>query len=537
MIGGFRDIVVRWLNAAFEGMLCMYCRFSSRAYSKGCKTDVIFVSSSLLDHKWGFLSFDRFDCDMLSQFVVLLRTSHGAREFIRMKETVLGRCLAVYAWGPDVKAVLAREDMMRDSMSGGWPLAVWSPVSVAPVRLKPIHLYFFWAALWVLFFYVGYFFPSDDLLRHAVSYLWGYDYNVPYFDSVYKTHFDMYIGFDVGVGLLHRLLGKGSLVIAQLFSLTLTFWALNRMLRGSDDNLKVVVLLCMLVLLTPRFILGRPSLACSSVMLCLIAFRDDLPVAVAVALGALMAPLYYLFWIYFVPLVIFDRRHLLGVVAGLGFWLSYSHGLYFSEVFNVLGEMGMRNVRITENVTIMGFMLTHWVFYIPLVMNLRKDWKSALSVAVMSATNQVRYVESIVPLVLGYFRFVNFKVSTVVVMGLVLLSVTFMRYRPDSFEVEAIGKLIPSGSKVLTDDMSTAYHLVFWEPKLMVSPHYGYGLTPKDTQALYLGFSKGELDCGNRGLLKFNYVVERSLKGARPGCLEPAGLAGDLRVWKVRPGS
>jgi hypothetical protein len=415
------------------------------------------------------------------------------------------------------------------------PLRTYSPIYSFPHEaFKPIHLYLFLVAAWCLAFSIGSFYPRDDLLRHTIAYKWGYDYSVPYGHSTYSPPFDLYILFDAIQGGLHRVLGDIALLFPQLLALSLTFWGTEKLLRPSSANLRLVLLMFTVTVLATRFTLGRPAIVCSSIMLILYAYHDSIRPAVRYLAAALMSPLYYLFFIYLPPLIIRDRKYILSLAAGFAFWHIYSDGQYSHAVWEVVSSLGKQNLAITENNSLVGFYLCYLVFALPMLAHWRKDKKTVLSVLYLSLSNQVRYIESILPLMVSYFKHSALKVPAVVSIGLLLYLFPKLPLKPQNISRYMPG-LIPPGSMVLTEDMNTMYQVLFRNPRISISPSYAYGWTEPDVQHTIKGILKGQLDCRDKALQKFDYLIEKSLTVTAPSCIELVAVDQDERLWKITP--
>ncbi len=400
------------------------------------------------------------------------------------------------------------------------------------IKFSPWYFYLPLAALWLLKFQSGYFLPKDDLLRHAVAYNWGYDYGIPYIESVFKPFYDYYPGFDLMMGWLHRHLGDYSLVIPQLLALSLAFWGLAKMLQETDPSLKLIALALMVRLTYGRFVLGRPSALCSSLMIFLMAYNGRLPGMVKIAGSLLLSCLYQFFFIYVGPLVLYDRKHLISLFSGLAFWLLYSQGYYFSEIYSVITSLGNQNMGVAENKTIQTFYMFAWVFTLPMIKNCAKDLKTFAIVLFYSLANQVRYVETIVPLVLAFFRYVNIKVPMSVAAGIacyLIISITPVK----SPLMTEIPKHLPSGARVLSGGMGDMYQVLYRRPDLRVAPNYAYGWTDQEVQKLLKEIEAGTIDCGSNTIYRFEYLIESSLRVSHKACLELVAVEREKRLWKI----
>jgi hypothetical protein len=416
-----------------------------------------------------------------------------------------------------------------------WPIPAYTDLATrsdAEFEIKPYYLYLFLVLVWVVGFSLGGYFPKDDLLRHTIAYQWGYEYSIPYTNVVHSPSFDLYAGFDRLMGILHRALGDNALAVSQLLSITLIFWAMARFLNGMDNNLKLVLLTVTFNLIAGRIVLGRPSLLCSSIMLALIAYDDSVKPTLKVVAAALMGMLYYLFFLYTIPLIIFDRKYIVSFLLSLVFWFWYAGYAYFAEIYQVIHSMSVQNLYIGENKTIFAYLAGMWIFAVPWLLYWRRDTRKTLITGFFLLSNQVRYVETVIPLIMSFFRFTKLRIPAWAALGaiffmLVTGSITTLDLHRD------MAKMIPGGSTVLTEDMKTMYRLVYFNPTIHISPSYCYGWTDPQAQAIIKDLFTGKLDCGRPFLYKYDYLVESSLKGSPPSCLQLLGTDGEKRLWLV----
>ncbi len=403
----------------------------------------------------------------------------------------------------------------------------------ANLQIRPLYLYLLIVYIWIIGFSLGGYFPKDDLLRHAIAYQWGYEYSVPYTNIVHSPPFDLYVGFDHMIGALHRVLGDNTLAVSQLMSITLTFWAAARFLNGTDNNLRLVLLAAIFSMLMGRFTLGRPSLLCSSIMLILIAYDDAIKPAVKIGASILMGMMYYLFFLYTIPLIIVDRKYIVGLLFSLVFWLTYAGSTYFAEIHQVIHSISLQNMDIGENKTIFAFLAGIWIFAVPWLLYWRRDPKKTLVTIFFLLTNQVRYIESAVPLIIGFFRYTKLRIP-----GWIALGAIFFIMVQGSFTIQNLNKkmakMIPAGSTVLTEDMKTMYRLLYFNPTIHISPSYSYGWTDPRAQSIIKDIFTGKLDCNNSFLYSYEYLVEDHLIGTPPLCLKLLGTEGEKRLWMIK---
>jgi hypothetical protein len=513
---------------------------SSKQFLRGKRLPMYFFSDRPLKHFFCFNTITNihnnnafFGDKTKCLCIFFIKTPEGISELERLSTLVIRNSVIFTARSLAQATTVLPECGI--AQIGSIPLPAFSADYTFPQdHFKPVHLYFLVCFFWVVGFSMKSFYPKDDLLRHTVSYLWNYDYSIPYIYTTFSPSFDQYFSFDRVMGILHQLFGEHALIVPQLFALTLTFWALAKFMRGADNNLTLICIIIVLQNTAGRLMLGRPSIVCSSIMLFLMAYNKEIHPSLKLTAAAIMSSFYYLSFIYFPPLILIDRRYILSLLAAIFFWLLYSHGAFISETSAVIvATLYKGNLGITETKTILSFYLTMFVYTLPLLYYWRKDLKTVLSILYLSLTNQVRYVETIFPLLMSFFRFVNIKISTPITLGVIIMMISVLPWAPQDM-IDDIHTRIPDKSKVLTENMNTMYQLIFRNPSLHIAPSYSYGLTDSSIQAVIKQISSGQLDCSDSALYKFDYLVEESLKGGQFSCLELVSVERSKRLWKIK---
>lgn len=518
-------------------LLAFYVKFVSRQFVSDRSMPVILFSDcdaasslsfnriSVVNNEWQFLA--QFQC---LRTLILITTPEGLDHFRKVRK-LFGDNYVIFSHLPQKKD---GTDIFPPKI-GSFPVPAYSSsLTYNNDVFTPAHLLAFLLTIWAIGFQLKSFYPKDDLLRHAVAYLWHYDYAIPYTATTYSPGFDFYIGFDVVMGFFHRALGSYSLVIPQYIALTLTFLATNRLLRGAANNVRVILLMFTVQYVAGRIMLGRPSVVCSSIMLILYAYDEDLPLTVRMTAALLMSSLYYLFPIYMVPLIIRDRKYLLPLGGGILFWLYYSGGNYFSEALAVVFSLSEQNMAVSENKTILSFYFKMFIFTLPMLRYWRQDVRTALSAFYLSLSNQVRYVETLLSLIISFFRYVPVKLTLTPTMtlGVIFMLLAQMPWGTQHLLTDIPGR-IPNRADVLTEDMNVMYQLIYDNPSLHVSPCYAYGWTAPRVQKTIKDIAQGKLDCRDLKDEPFDYIVEGSLTGPPPHCLELLSVEHGKRLWAV----
>ncbi len=456
-------------------LLLLYAKFVSRQFTTSKAMPILFFTDIgeggkmafnnifAVQQSWTFLSAsDDIRC------VIVLATDAGLSRFSELQGVFRDNFVLFKApslRGPETVGVEA-------DRIGTFPFEAYSrSFGFNNAIFEPYHLFIFLFVIWCVGFYVRAFFPKDDLLRHAVAYLWDYDYRVPYQLTSFAPTFDYYIGFDVIMGWLHRHLGDYALAVPQLTALALTFIACNRLLKGTDVNVRLILLMFTIQYIAGRIMLGRPSIVCSSIMLGLYAYDEKLRGSTKVIVAFFMGVLYYLSFIYFVPLLLKDRKYLISLVGAGVFWLAYSNGAFVTETLAVVTSLNDQNLPVTENKTIIGFYVKMFLFSLPMIYFARQDVKTFISIIYLSLSNQVRYVETIMPLMVSFFRFMphRLRVSPVMTLGAVFFLLVQFPWGVQQVLFE-IPSMLPPASHVLTEDMNVMYQLVYKDQSLRVSP-------------------------------------------------------------------
>jgi len=89
--------------------------------------------------------------------------------------------------------------------------------------------------------------------------------------------------------------------------------------------------------------------------------------------------------------------------------------------------------------------------------------------------------------------------------------------------------------RVAYSNMPEMYRGVYFsKAPIKVVPSMEVGWMRKDVQEFLKEVYEGKLDCRKLYKFRFDYVVENTLKGKPPACLELEKVDGNYRVWKVK---
>ncbi|GAB6075140.1 class I SAM-dependent methyltransferase [Desulfurobacterium crinifex] len=376
--------------------------------------------------------------------------------------------------------------------------------------------------------------PPDDLLRHLSAYRYDYNYSKMFLYS-YVPSFDFYYPFDVVAGLLHRLIGDYAYIPFQVLAVLLYGLAAVLLLEKTRNNLKTLVVAFVLYLLADRVLLGRPAVFASGLFLLAYALRDRGRLSWHLPIAVLLPLVYYLFFIYVIPLIAFRRLRIIYVCSlllGLFFWINLGELDYIQLIFHILTAKANRLIAVAEGQTFaVGLLSVLALSTVPLLFFWRKDIKTVLTSAYFLASNQIRYVEVVVPLWSSLFRFL--KVESIPWKLSVPLLLFFLSPYAVVSQPEAVSFDRPV--KVAFSNMPEMYRSVYFsKANIQVIPSMEVGWMPKEVQLFLKDLTKGKLDCSKVREFRLDYVVEDTLAGKLPSCVELERVEGKLRVLRVK---
>lgn len=378
--------------------------------------------------------------------------------------------------------------------------------------------------------------PSDDLLRHLTSYLYNYDYKLMFPASSGVPSWNMYLLFDIVAGLLHVSLGQYSFIVVQICAMSLfagsTYWLLK---DATSMNLKFVLLMLVLALCFGRITLARPSTFMSGLFLLAAAASNDDRVKwwFHLILGSVMACFYYLFWIYFIPLIILRRIYAIPLVSGLIGWTLYGGSDYWRVIHEILTMKGRRGFAIVEATPIFFTLMTVAMILLPVFFYWRTDRKRLLASFWFFLSNQSRYLEVIIPLFVSYAKNWNVKLSQ---SAVILVVLTLLCYRTqtgaeDSFRV--LKGAVPPNSRVLLLEIDPMFKTLYAGDHLRLSPCMEPGWDSREVvKAMTEAGKSGKFNTDALQTYPYDYLIEKNLREI-PAGLELTRIAGKYRVWKI----
>lgn len=370
----------------------------------------------------------------------------------------------------------------------------------------------------------------DDLYRHLVAYHWGFDYRIPYVQQIAGPPFDYYVAFDHIVGWLHRTIGDGAVIVVPVAIYAIAAAAVIRMTWNGPFALQAIAVGLFEMLASSRMPLGRPSMFASAMMLLLIAYRKELRGWIPVLIySTLVVPCYYMFFFYCIPLVLYNWRHIATLCIGFAFWLWYTDGGYFAEISVLLSTF----IPVEENKSALPVFFGWWALLIPMLVYWRKDWKTALAAVFFLALNQLRYLETVYPLLISFFRYLRISLHPLAGFGIAmaLATTTTVSYGK---AVKHLPTHVPPGKVVLAEDMTLAYQVIYRNPDVRVTPSNHWGETqPEVRDHLTEMHHTGAVDCTDARWKPYDYFMEGFLTQMPGSCMELVSVENGKRLWRV----
>jgi len=280
-----------------------------------------------------------------------------------------------------------------------------------------------------------------------------------------------------------------------------------------------------------------------------------------VAIGALIAPIYGLIPIYAVGAAFLNvsvRKKAFSfatvVFLQIGFWMWYTD-FRWPELFSYLNRwVEGRSLPVMENASLLIVML----------FQLRGIAAVGLLALVLGAfrPSLKEFDRTFLPVffVVSFFAGTNMsRYMPVVLFGLAVLTALALGRKPQLLplkswairvalfvalaftgQIKTAGSAptfsLPEGSFVFAVDGPGSLALPFYSPeRIQVIPsmeHGGNAAAVKE--ALALAAKKGTIDCALLHELKITHVVEKSLKGEPPACLDLTRTDKNWRLWTVR---
>ena len=407
--------------------------------------------------------------------------------------------------------------------------------------------------------------PGDDLLRHAVSYAFGYSHLAMYPESTLPA-FNLYPLFDHLVGWLSQQLTPSAAVKAvQALCVALSsfvfyraaFNTLERTQAASTPSRVALdaTALTLLVLgagLMHRALLGRPeafALLWAASALNLGGPRSILKQSLFVLAGCLVSAGYWMAWLTWPLLLLaplaWTRRVLLGALVAafhVSFWWWHSSGDYFTLMAQVPAWNAHRLLTVSENTTVFSLLLNPSV--IALLALAIAGWRffaergrTLLVVLAYLVLNMVRYAGAlgacaVRPASHAWQRLPLNTTHRLVVVLVALLSLVHTSFPGNP---AAPSFKLPAGSRVITAFGQATFATPLANPgTVAVFPAMEVGASSHAVQALSMQLVRGKFDCDKARALKLTHAVESGYPGKVSACLHLLETQGPWRLWEVR---
>lgn len=361
----------------------------------------------------------------------------------------------------------------------------------------------------------------------------GRDYSSLYFDS-YVPKVNLWVGYEKVLGLL----GEKAYIVLQSGTLLCFALAFYIGTRGSPPNLRNAMFVLLIVILQGRIATSRPAVILSALFALLWVLDRR---AWRVFLSFVFPPVYWLFFIYLIPLLLKEKLVVIPLIFGFVFWAFYGGGSYFYEVFHIVETSMQKNLPVAENMPIWNVFLSKSFFaFVPILLlfhyygfkALSFDKKSVIGIFYFSLSNQIRYfVDNASFLLLTLVRFLKKDIPQVVVFALLpLLFVSTPKTQIISGNLSLL-----TNKRVLVADFSEINFMLAYKVKdIKLSPPMEIEWASKEVKALIREVKyEGRVDCELLKKTSAEVLVEKDIKGRPPECLKLIGLLGEYRLWQV----
>lgn len=388
--------------------------------------------------------------------------------------------------------------------------------------------------------------PQDDYWRHLAAAVKDLSYRSFYFDTR-LPNFNQYIGYDILLSYLYRIFGEYSYVPLQMLSLIFFTAGFYIATRNLPPNIRTVFYTILLLSVFGRILLARPVILESAVFFFLWFYESR---KVRLFLSSILAPLYWLFFLYLIPLMLKEKYVILPLIAGFIFWHAYSNGEYFREVLYVFDVASNRTVAILEGVGIyMAILNVSILSILPIIMLAKEekmslkeifnlDRKTFIASGFFFLSGQIRYfVDSIAPLLISLGRFVKKDVPEYVSAFALFVLVIFIPKPTQTFKDLESFKHVFENKKVLMlglghINFEATYRLL--DVNARIVPAMEFEWANKDVkQLIKTANEKGSLNCSLLYKTSAEIVVENVLTG-KPSCMEFLYAYKNYRIWKVK---
>ena len=264
--------------------------------------------------------------------------------------------------------------------------------------------------------------PGDDLKRHLIAYLYDFDYSKLYIHAQIP-HYNLYPVFDYLVGKIHATLGYPSFILVQAAAMLLTGIALIELTRGMQGNMRAITISVVLLLIIERIMVARPTTFANALFLLAYAWAQEKKHVRGLVAASLLASIYHLFFLYLIPLALMRKVFWIPLVTGMMGWLLYAGWEYVSVVQGLLTGAGAE-IPVTEGAPIWCGYLMLAPLLLPVAVFWRREKATLLNAVFFTLSNQVRYFETIIPLLSRFIKYYEFRPTNLVTMAVIVACAT-----------------------------------------------------------------------------------------------------------------
>ena len=416
---------------------------------------------------------------------------------------------------------------------------------------------------------------QDDLLRHVHAKRWNYDYGPHFGHHIFSNPWSFWFGFDWIVGTIHEMTGDvmqtTRVVRAMIFAIVGTGVVLAIRKVHQDPVVRAGATLAILFnFLWLRLNLGRPEVLYTGLTLAAVALPRWLWLAFFVAL----VPAYWLSPIYAAGAILLGSADeplrvrlirnagvaAMAIAASIAFWWIYTNGTLFDSVLlldKVVTIHKDKQIPVGELLPLAPSAQDPAILVLLLLLVVAA-WRYGPSASAAARTDIVLLLALATLFVLpDYARYAGLIVS-VLSLALLRLSpdlrtpsqwlpaalaacavlvVLLVRPVTDGASKEVLRRLqLPTGSEILASFNSSSFYATAANPDSIVTPLFDINTMQAAARQLVIDLSLGKLDCvAMRAVGHFDYLVESSLVGAAPPCLQIMAIDGPQRLWRVLP--
>lgn len=389
--------------------------------------------------------------------------------------------------------------------------------------------------------------PPDDLLRHLVSYRFGYDYSKVYTNG-HLPPYNPHITFEWLVGKLHQITSLINLPellsvsIVQAILILLLFIGIK--LNTKNDKETSIVFVLTMALISTRLFLGRPSLFETTLFLIALGSNKK---SIQVLVSTMIGIFYWLFWIYLIPLAIVKRITLIPLFVSLFFWLLITDFQYFEGIKQLLFSIKGSDLKIGENSPLIINIFSYpgltalIIIGILKIIKLKslKGSKYFLLGGWFFLSNQIRYVEIIAPLLLlnakekiiyGIERIIPLNPVILSILGTSILIGSIPTYNTIIFDKKTAK--VFTNEKILTS-LEYSFPILFSNQRVKLTPPMEIRWTdPEILKQIKMMREEGKISCSVLKKYGYSMLVESYLK-EKPECLEIIKTYKKIRIWKI----